>query len=416
MKTTEMPLIALFYPQTPNNITVHLPSSKSESNRALLIDALYAHQTGKHLTLDNISTARDTVTMQRLLASKELELNVIDAGTTMRFLAAYCAVTNRVAVLTGTERMCERPISLLVDALRTLGADIAYLQADGFPPIHIKGFQPKQNAVTIRGDVSSQYISALLMIAPLLPQGLALTLTGTVQSLPYIQMTLNLLQHFGIQHTWQGQTIVVPSQTYQTAYYAVESDWSGASYWYSVLALGKKLETVHLVGLKENSLQGDNAIIKIMEDFGIHTQFDSKGAILTKKHAKNSLPAVIDFTHCPDLAQTLAVVVAAKGGGVRLEGLQSLRIKETDRIAALQNELAKVGVQATAEGDAALWIPQQAIQAPKTPIHTYKDHRMAMAFAPLSLLFPIQIEEPEVVVKSYPHFWSDFELLKGAEG
>jgi 3-phosphoshikimate 1-carboxyvinyltransferase len=411
MKTTKTAIPSLFFPKTPQHITVHLPSSKSESNRALLIDALYAYQTGKRLALDNISTARDTVTMQRLLASKDVELNVIDAGTTMRFLTAYCAVTNRVAVLTGTERMCERPISLLVDALRTLGAEIDYLRTDGFPPIHIKGFQARQHAVTIRGDVSSQYISALLMIAPLLPNGLALTLTGTVQSLPYIQMTLNLLQHFGIQHRWQEQTIVVPSQTYQTAHYAVESDWSGASYWYSVLALGKDLEKIHLLGLKENSLQGDNAIIKIMENFGIHTHFDTKGAILTKKHANNSLLTVIDFTHCPDLAQTLAVVVAAKGGGVRLEGLQSLRIKETDRIAALQNELAKVSIQATAEGDAALWIPQQAILPPKAPIHTYKDHRMAMAFAPLALLFPIQIEEPEVVVKSYPHFWEDLDLL-----
>jgi 3-phosphoshikimate 1-carboxyvinyltransferase len=388
------------------NTTIALPSSKSESNRVLLIDALYHQQTGKKLDLHNLSTARDTVTMQRLLASKDLELNVIDAGTTMRFLTAFCAVTNREAILTGTERMCERPIGILVEALRTLGSEIDYTRIDGFPPLHINKFSQKTNKVLIRGDVSSQYISALLMIAPLLPQGLTLELLGEIQSQPYIEMTIDLMQHFGIEAVWRHHQIHVYPQTYQEASYSVESDWSAASYWYSMAALADEAEIL-LLGLKEKSLQGDKAIVDIAKYFGVESEFTDKGVILKKTIAEEIPNNIIDFSDCPDLAQTIAVIAAAQGKELTMKGLQSLRIKETDRISAIQHELHKFGIEAFVQHDTDLYIRPQTLHKPNKSIATYKDHRMAMAFAPLALHFDIEIQEPEVVAKSYPHFWED---------
>jgi len=381
-----------------------LPASKSESNRALIIDALTNYQ----CTLQNLSEARDTQTMQRLLHSQEQTLDVIDAGTTMRFLTAYISVTNQNKILTGTERMCERPISILVDALRTLGAKISYVNKEGFPPIHITGLEYSgTNELSIRGDVSSQYISALLMIAPALPNGLTLNLIGQVGSKPYIQMTLKQMEHFGIEAQWIDNTITIAKQTYKPATFWVESDWSAASYWYSIAALAKEA-SIELKGLKQHSLQGDSAIANIMEQLGVHTQFVEGGVKLSK--ITSSTKATVDFTHCPDLAQTVAVVCAAKNIPLTLTGIESLKIKETDRVKALQQELIKFGATLQETGKETYEVSRTAdAQVANYPVQveTYDDHRMAMAFAPLALLHNIQILHPKVVVKSYPRFWQD---------
>ncbi len=396
--------------QTSFSVAVALPSSKSESNRVLLIDALCKHQTQQNCQLQNLSAARDTQTMQRLLATADTTLDVIDAGTTMRFLTAFCAITNRKATLTGTARMCERPIALLVEALQALGATINYEQKQGFPPIEIVGFLQKQAAISIRGDVSSQYISALLMVAPLLPDGLRLTLTGEVHSRPYIEMTITLMQQFGVEVQWQDQTLYVAPQIYKPTTYWVESDWSAASYWYAIAALATDCN-IFLEGLKPQSLQGDSVVVEIGEYFGVKSEFKTNGVQLSKMQPKSLPSATLDWSHCPDLAQTFAVLAAATGKELYLTGLQSLRIKETDRIAALQNELQNFGIQAVVKQENTLYIAPQNLQKPLQPVQTYKDHRMAMAFAPLALCLPITIANEEVVEKSYPHFWKDLEKI-----
>jgi 3-phosphoshikimate 1-carboxyvinyltransferase len=412
--------MSIFLRAARSNIetSISLPSSKSESNRVLLIDALCRQQTSQSCTLHNISTARDTVTMQRLLASTDVELDVLDAGTTMRFLTAFCAVTNRHSILTGTERMCERPIALLVEALTTLGANIAYLKHESFPPIEINGFTQTTAQIQIRGDVSSQYISALLMVAPLLPQGLELELLGEVNSRPYIQMTIELMQQFGVTVDWHSSPerniLHVRPQIYQPTSYAIESDWSGASYWYAIAALSSDCK-LFLADLKPQSLQGDSVITTIGEYFGIGSQFaeheGTMGVWLSKIPPKPLPDDTIDFSDCPDLAQTVAVLAAGLGKKLYLTGLQSLRIKETDRIAAVQTELANFGIEAVVENENTLYIAPQTLQAPARLVHTYKDHRMAMAFAPLAHKFDLEIAAPDVVEKSYPHFWEDMEKV-----
>lgn len=404
----------IYLPHTPEitNTTIPLASSKSESNRALIIKSLSQNV----IELSNLAEARDTQTMLRLLSSDEETLDVLDAGTTMRFLTAFCTATNRTTILTGTDRMKQRPIGILVDALKELGADIEFLENEGYPPHKIHGFNQKVNAVSIRGDVSSQYISALLMIAPTLPQGLSITLTGEIGSMPYITMTLALMERFGIQHEWVDSTIKINNQEYLQGEYIIESDWSGASYWYSLVALSKN-GNLRIKGLRKNSLQGDSAIVEIMAKLGVNTVFDGNDAILSKKQYNN--PFEYDFTNCPDLAQTISVICAAKGINAELSGLKSLRIKETDRIAAIQNELGRIGIHIDVIGDEAIHIPKAAISfSNETLFRTYEDHRMAMAFAPLCCLHSIQIEEPEVVNKSYPSFWKHFELvgIKGTVG
>ena len=386
---------------------IPLPSSKSESNRALIIHALAG---GKDAPLYNVSEARDTQTMQRLLQSNERELDVLDAGTTMRFLTAYCAVQGLDKVIKGTQRMHERPIKLLVDALRELGAQIDYLQNDGFPPLHIRGYRSQQTRhIKIRGDVSSQYISALLMIAPRLPEGLDLEITGPIGSRPYIEMTRSLMEHFGAKAHWEGSIIHVPHQEYQLKSYTIESDWSGASYWFSMVALAEKAQ-ITLKGLRKNSLQGDIRIVEIMQGLGVQAAFVADGVVLTKTKKSDEISA--DYTHCPDLAQTVAVACAATGTKCTMTGLESLRIKETDRIFALQQELAKIGAQLTEE-QAGVWkvIPSEDIASRKEPIQfaTYEDHRMAMALAPLATQMDVMMEDPGVVNKSYPSFWKDLK-------
>ena len=384
------------------------PASKSESNRVLIIDAL----TGHKCDIGNLSNARDTQTMIRLLKSDDQVLDVIDAGTTMRFLTAYLSITGQERVLTGTKRMCERPIKLLVDALKQLGAAIGYMQQEGYPPLEIKTFNKanvKTNKLKIKGDVSSQYITALLMIAPELPQGLVLELEGKVGSKPYIAMTLSLMKHFGVDADWQENTISIAPQSYKPAKYIVESDWSAASYWFAMVALAEEAE-VEILGYHQTSLQGDHVIVQLMAHCGVKTAFSSKGLKLTKQDCSTSFNW--DFTDCPDLAQTIVVVCAAKGIACTLSGLESLRIKETDRIAALQNEIRKFGADLVeVEKDTTYRVVPGVFKVDGQMVNTYKDHRMAMAFAPLCLLGSITIEAPDVTAKSYPHFWDDMKAV-----
>jgi 3-phosphoshikimate 1-carboxyvinyltransferase len=403
---------------SPFDVKIALASSKSESNRALIINAL-AKDSSENLV--NLSTARDTQTMIRLLQSTDQTADVIDAGTTMRFLTAYFTATNQNKIMTGTPRMCERPIGILVDALRTLGAEIEYLAKEGYPPLHIKGF-PKQitSEITIRGDVSSQYISALLMIAPSLPQGLTINLTGDLGSIPYIKMTLEQMRAFGVEYVanWEEKLIKVLPSTYLSTVYKIESDWSGASYWYSIVALSAFENTqVELLGLKENSLQGDSDIANIMSHLGVKSIFTENGVLLTKIPAKTKLNW--DFTNCPDLAQTVAVTCAAKGIEAVFTGIESLKIKETDRVLALQNELKKFGgdLVEIEKNETYQVCSNQSISSINYPISikTYDDHRMAMAFAPLAMLMDVTIEEPNVVVKSYPSFWDDIKKVINIE-
>lgn len=385
--------------------TVPLPSSKSESNRALIINALGGNK-GK---LSNLSEARDTQTMMRLLQSDEEVLDVLDAGTTMRFLTAYLSVTKANKGITGTERMQERPIGILVDALRHIGAEISYQGKEGYPPLHIKGIEKQaSDTVTVRGDVSSQYISALLMIAPVLPHGLVIELTGEIGSRPYIDMTLALMARFGVKGHWDRNAVRIENGTYGAEAYRIESDWSGASYWLSIASLSPGT-TLKLIGLREDSLQGDKAIIDIMQHLGVSSHFDAEGLVIQGggKMADFSW----DFTHCPDLAQTVAVACAANGIGCTMTGLQSLRIKETDRIAALQEQLAKIGAQLLEKED--VWTlvapASDAWQKSELTIDTYDDHRMAMAFAPLALRCGLTLLDPVVVRKSYPSYWDHLE-------
>ncbi len=407
-----MSQITLFPRSSSFSEIIPLPASKSESNRALVINAL-ANGTIDNLT--NLAEARDTQTMIRLLSENGPVADVLDAGTTMRFLTAYYAVTGAKKKMTGTPRMCERPIGILVDALRTLGADIAYLNQEGYPPMQLNGFIYSGNReISIRGDVSSQFISAILMVAPLLPEGLKLQITGALGSKPYIEMTLAQMQHFGIQANtdWSNGTIEIPAQSYHLSPFAVESDWSGASYWYSMVALspfeGSSLE---LLGLKEDSLQGDSAIKAIMEPLGVKSTYTGRGYLLTKIPAQSSL--AWDFTDCPDLAQTICVVAAVKNIPLTLTGLESLKVKETDRVLALQNELKKLGASLVEKEANHLYEVKGDFATVSTiePIETYDDHRMAMAFAPVAMQKEITVLDPSVVNKSYPSFWKHVSTL-----
>ncbi|MCX6180702.1 MAG: 3-phosphoshikimate 1-carboxyvinyltransferase [Bacteroidetes bacterium] len=384
-----------------------LTASKSESNRLLLIRALC----DTSFPIHNLAAAKDTQTMIALLESKSNTWDVGPAGTTMRFLTAHAALQSGNTILTGSERMRNRPIKILVDALRTLGADIQYMEKEGCPPLNIQGGKLKGGKISIDGSVSSQYLSALLMIAPKLKGGLEMNLTGKVASVPYLKMTLRLMEYFGAKWSWEGSVIKVEEGTYIPKEFIVEADWSGASYWYQMAAFASELDLT-IKGLKQHSLQGDSAIVEMYERLGVHSEFFKDGVRLTKNSI--ALPSEFndDFTDCPDVAQTLAVTLAGLGIGGKLVGLESLRIKETDRIAAVQNELAKFGIKVDAEGDYAMIIHAGKLSESALPVHTYEDHRMAMAFAPLAMLLNnISIEEPEVVEKSYPAFWNDLKSV-----
>lgn len=347
--------------------------------------------------------------MQRLLTETGKVWDVLDAGTTMRFCTAYLAVAGDGHVITGTDRMKERPIGTLADALSALGAEIIYLEKAGFPPLKVRRItEQKTDVLSIPGNISSQFISALLMIAPKLPKGLTIQLTTEVYSRPYIDMTLGLMERFGVKSTWKGDTIHIARQNYYEGQYIVESDWSGASYWYSMLALNTG-GNIKLLGLREKSLQGDQQIASIMQKMGINTVYDTRGAQLIKT-ARREKEIQLDFRTCPDLAQTVMVTAAVKGVLLKMTGLESLRIKETDRISAMQKELAKIGAQLTEEDHHWTLIPG-TVPATIPPIETYDDHRMAMAFAPLCQVREVIIDNPDVVKKSYPAFWDDLRTM-----
>jgi 3-phosphoshikimate 1-carboxyvinyltransferase len=388
---------------------IRLTGSKSESNRALILQAI---SNGK-VQVHNLSSAADTVVLNNIFNSELNDGSVVDigpAGPAMRFLTAYFAVNSPAdIILTGSERMKQRPIGILADALRSIGARIDYTEQDGFPPIKIyKGFIQKTKRVKIRGNISSQYISALLMIAPALPGGLEVEIEGELTSRPYVSMTLSLLEQTGITHQWKDNLIIISNQSFNPSTITVEPDWSAASYWYSIAALCEQAE-IRLPYLKKDSLQGDSRIAEIMEDFGVRSVFDEEGVTLIKQ-IKQPSGKMYDFKDCPDLAQTVIVCCAALGHDATFTGLETLKIKETDRVRALQNELAKIGVRLLEEDQVYNLDCSQRNLPEKLTIHTYDDHRMAMAFAPLALVIDeLEIEDPNVVEKSYPHFWDDLK-------
>ena len=411
---------------------VLLPASKSISNRALVLEAL---SKGSVSLLTGVSDCDDTRVMLRALnqlaqeasgcaPQEPLVINVMAAGTSMRFLTALLAVTEGTHIITGTERMCHRPIGILVEALRQLGAEITYESEEGFPPLRIQGGNLHGGVVQLSGDVSSQYVSALLMIGPLLAEGLTLQLTGQVVSRPYIEMTLAIMRSFGGSACWLDErTIQVEPKPYSPTPYIIESDWSAASYWYSMVFLSENTgETATLRGLQEKSLQGDSAVRDIFRTLGVESlplsTLGSEPKITLVRRGQSAGRLEWDFTRIPDLAQTIVVACAMRGIAFRFTGLQSLKIKETDRIAALCAELEKLGVNLEVENDSVLsWDGPQAQRggathylkpAAGTAIDTYEDHRMAMAFAPASwVLGSIDINNPQVVSKSYPAYWDD---------
>lgn len=386
--------------------TIQLPASKSISNRALIINALAE----SNCIPDNLSDCDDTRVMIKALTQDEETIDIMAAGTAMRFLTAYLSVTPGERIITGTTRMQQRPIQILVNALRELGAEINYINNEGFPPLRIKGTELKGNEITLKGNVSSQYISALLMIAPALKNGLVLHLSGEIISRPYINLTLQLMQDFGAKAAWtSSDSISVAPQPYTSIPFTVESDWSAASYWYQIAALSPKTE-IELLGLFRNSYQGDSRGAEVFSRLGITTEFTTKGVKL-KKTGKAPKRLEEDFIDIPDLAQTFVVTCALMNIPFRFTGLQSLKIKETDRIAALRNELKKLGYLIEEENDSVLMWNGERCKPEETPvIATYEDHRMAMAFAPAIICHPtMQIADPQVVTKSYPGYWKDLK-------
>lgn len=409
---------------------LHLVSSKSESNRVLLIKALCKQA----FKIDNLSEADDTNLLQSLLKSKNSILNCENSGTVLRFLTAYFAIQKgRTVVLTGSARMKERPISKLVDMLRKLGAQINYLEKNNYVPIEIHGTNLKGGYIEADASISSQFISALLLIAPMLPESLTLELQGTITSKPYIQMTLGIMQHFGINSRWEGNMIKINPQAYVPADFIVENDWSAASYWYEMAALAEKVD-INLYGLKKGSLQGDAIIATIFTDFGVQTTFMknkvrlTKSSELTHNYINTAYPNEIphftyDFINHPDLTQTLAVTASALKMAGTFSRVKNLKIKESDRIQTLKSELKKFGIKLK-EVDLSSEIDEHDdISVETTPsdlnfsdenitIDTHNDHRIAMAFAPLALKTGyINIENPNVVKKSYPHFWKDLKSV-----
>ena len=401
--------------------SIELASSKSISNRILIIRALSETPFAIH----RLANAKDTQLLDGLLSSKAAVLDAGAAGTTFRFLTAWLSLQEGEQVLTGTERMKQRPIGALVDALRKIGADIQYVENEGYPPLRIgsPAGLGKTNALTVPANISSQYISALLLIAPALPNGLQLTLEGDIVSRPYIEMTLRLMETFGATHRWEGNTISVTPQTYRAkavdAGFTIEADWSAASYYYALAAIADEAD-IRLGGLYENSLQGDAVLAEMMVKFGVQTHFEDSGIRIVKLPGTQPPPFFeYDFVKCPDIAQTLAVVCAALGTQGLFTGLDTLRIKETDRIAALQTELQKTGVHLSKmpprfsnKTGKEFYMIEGKSEVTATPVFdTYEDHRMAMAFAPLALLGQVAIADADVVEKSYPDFWDDFQKL-----
>ena len=391
-------------PEERLRASVQLPASKSISNRALILNAL----SYSPYDIQNLSDCDDTEVMVKALNSDSRDFDIKAAGTAMRFLTAFLSKIVGEWTITGTERMKNRPIKLLVDALNSLGARIEYIEKEGYPPLRIFGSALQGGEISLAGGVSSQYISALLMIAPLMEKGLTLHLEGNIISRPYINLTLQLMEQFGVKAIWNGQTIKILPQEYKPIRFTVESDWSAASYWYSIMALSKNAE-IELLGLFKNSLQGDAAGAKLFAQLGVGTTFTDRGVVL--KYNGNAVKKLIyNFVNEPDLAQTFVVTCVLLNIPFRFTGLQSLKIKETDRIEALKTELRKLGYLLTDSNDSILeWNGERCEPEADPIIATYEDHRMAMAFAPAALVLPkgLKVADPEVVTKSYPASWED---------
>ena len=387
--------------------TIKITGSKSETNRILLLQALYPN-----IILENISKSDDSDAMKMALLSNEKIIDIHHAGTAMRFLAAFFAVQeNRVVVLTGSSRMKERPIKILVEALKQLGAEITYEENEGFPPIRIKGKKITKNKVSLKADVSSQYISALLLIAPKLENGLELFLEGEITSIPYIKMTLALLNQIGVETSFKNNVIKVnPQFTIHNSQFTIESDWSSASYFYSIVALSEIGTQITLSSYKKNSLQGDSALTEIYKNFGVETVFKENSIIIHKVENCQLSNFKCQLNNSPDIAQTIAVTCFGLGIACHLTGLHTLKIKETDRLEALKTELSKLGAIVAVTNDS-LTIEQSKNPIIESSIDTYQDHRMAMAFAPLALKTALVINEAEVVSKSFPTFWEDLKTI-----
>lgn len=394
---------------------VKITGSKSETNRLLLLQALYSN-----ITLENTSNSDDSEVMSKALQNLPTEhcqlpteIDVHHAGTAMRFLTAFFAIQEgKEVTLTGSARMKERPIKILVEALKQLGAEIFYEENEGFPPIKIIGRKLIQNKVSLPANVSSQYISALLLIAPKLKNGLELTLEGEITSVPYIKMSLALLNEIGVETTFENNTITVcHAELVSASTLTIESDWSSSSYWFSIIALSKVGTQITLSSYKRDSLQGDSSLVEIYKDFGVETIFNGNLSITISKSETCNLQSVnCNLQSSPDIAQTIAVTCFGLGIGCHLTGLHTLKIKETDRLEALKTELTKLGATISVTNDS-LTIEQSNNLNANVAIATYQDHRMAMAFAPLALKVPIIINDAEVVSKSYPTFWEDLQSI-----
>ena len=391
--------------------TVLLPASKSISNRALVMNVLSG---GDDTLLNNLSDCDDTQVMIDWLHEQPSVINIKAAGTAMRFSSALLSIREGSHVITGTERMRHRPISILVDALRKLGADVEYVESEGFPPLRITGRTDLPGGeLTLPGNVSSQYISALLMIGPSLEKGLILHLTGDVISRPYIHLTISMMRDFGADATWtDAHTIQVLPTPYRSTPYTVESDWSAASYWYEMVALSPGSRVV-LPHLYENSYQGDSHVAEVFQSLGVETTFTDAEHVVISHTGRMVDRLDYDFVNQPDLAQTVVVACCLLGVPFRFTGLQSLKIKETDRIHALRTELAKLGYAVGEADDSVLyWDGERCEEAPSPAIDTYEDHRMAMSFAPAAIVRGhLRINHPSVVSKSYPRFWDDLKRV-----
>jgi len=398
--------IHLSHPGNQLSGELKITGSKSESNRALILQALYPE-----IKLENLSNSDDTQVLGEALKKGSGTIDIHHAGTAMRFLTAYFASKNGSdLILTGSPRMQERPVKLLVDALKSLGADISYEKNEGFPPLRIKGKTLTESKVSLQANISSQYISALMLIAPSLPQGLEIVLDGQITSAPYIFMTLEILQNAGIKGSFKDNRILIehqeelPSKTIN-----IESDWSSASYFYSLAAISETV-SLSLSNYRQTSLQGDSCIVEIYEQLGVNTTFGNNSVLLEKEPCEMPMRIVKDLRNSPDIAQTIAVTCLALGIECELTGLHTLKIKETDRLVALKTEIEKFGARVEITNDSLQLFPAKHLKE-DVSVATYNDHRMAMAFAPLALKVPLNIEDAGVVSKSYPSFWKDMEVL-----
>ena len=399
--------LEIFHPSKVCNGVINIKGSKSISNRLLFLQSLYPS-----IKITNESNSEDTALMKKGLKSKNNVIDIGHAGTAMRFLTSYFSlIKDREIILTGSKRMQERPIKILVEALNNLGAKISYEKKEGFPPIKIIGNNLKSKDLFLSANISSQYISSLILIAPILDNGLKIELIGKITSIPYIKMTLNLLKELGVNSVFKNNVIKIkPKKEIDRISYKVESDWSSASYFYSIIALSEDGEIV-LNNFEDKSLQGDSCLVKIYDSLGVSTRFDKGRLILSKKKIEVKNVLNLNLIDSPDIAQTIAVTCFGLGLKCNIKGLNTLKIKETDRLVALKAEMTKLGSEISISNDSFHLMKINKNLKKTYFIKTYNDHRMAMAFSPLSINYPIQIEDFDVVKKSYPNFWDDLKSI-----